>query len=287
MKPDFLPFCPRRLINLADMKSFGIGKVIVAESVCHTFYEHAIVAAEESNQAGVIGESDLKKVLDNLEPIESLCKTYDLKGTLRSVLQFKHTLTEAGMPLFHHAIAHGFDTIHKNLLADLYPLQVAFIPFTRTEFFEKEKLFDERVFERFKNARYDITEAGNCLATGANTACVFHLMRAAEHALRSLAPKMHVTSVNKNTPIEEATWGQMIVKFNEEIGIAKNHATPKQEAKLDAYLHLVTVCKALKHLWRDPVSHVRGKYDEEKAMDIFKQVRVFMQNACTVLSSRR
>lgn len=54
-------------------------------------------------------------------------------------------------------------------------------------YFENPKLFGEQVFAAFPSATDDITEAGTCLAFERATACVMHLMRACEVALRALA----------------------------------------------------------------------------------------------------
>jgi hypothetical protein len=46
------------------------------------------------------------------------------------------------------------------------------------KYWDKEHLFGETVSQKFKDASGDIESAGNCLALGQGTACVFHLMRA-------------------------------------------------------------------------------------------------------------
>ena len=57
----------------------------------------------------------------------------------------------------------------------------------RKDYVDKTHLSGEEVFNAYPSARSDITEAGNCLAAECTTAAVFHLMRAAEVALRALA----------------------------------------------------------------------------------------------------
>src|SRR5216683_4653264 len=60
------------------------------------------------------------------------------------------------------------------------------------QYFENAQLFGLEVFNAFPRANDDVTEAGNCLALERSTACVMHLMRAAEVALRALAKALGV-----------------------------------------------------------------------------------------------
>lgn len=49
---------------------------------------------------------------------------------------------------------------------------------------QTEPLFGIAVHESFPSTRFDISEAGKCLALHRGTGCVFHLMRALEVSLR-------------------------------------------------------------------------------------------------------
>jgi hypothetical protein len=70
-------------------------------------------------------------------------------------------------------------------------------------FYGRKDLFGAIVTKKFKNAASDIEQAGNCLALQQGTACVFHLMRAMEVAVRQLSQRLKVTI----TP--QTTWRQM------------------------------------------------------------------------------
>jgi hypothetical protein len=64
-------------------------------------------------------------------------------------------------------------------------------------FYGQKELFGPQVAKKFKDAAYDIEHAGNCLALQQPTACVFHLMRAMEVALRLLAHALSTRSARK------------------------------------------------------------------------------------------
>ena len=53
-------------------------------------------------------------------------------------------------------------------------------------YYKAERPFGDAVFDAFPSARFDIPEAGTCLAVGCNVAAAFHLMRVAEVGMREL-----------------------------------------------------------------------------------------------------
>jgi hypothetical protein len=56
--------------------------------------------------------------------------------------------------------------IGKTSHEEISQISLALVPTGMTPFFGKEKLFGAKVFDLFPDARYEITEAGNCLASG-------------------------------------------------------------------------------------------------------------------------
>jgi hypothetical protein len=83
-------------------------------------------------------------------------------------------------------------------------LTFLYIDAEKLNLYGQPHLFGKEVAARFPDSEYDIAEAGNCLALGRNTACVFHCMRVLEYGLSALAKKFKV-------PFEHTTWtnGQM------------------------------------------------------------------------------
>jgi len=117
----------------------------------------------------------------------------------------------------------GTEFATETLLRELTGLQMtfhfllqkskfAYLPAPDDKYFENDKLFGEDVFEVFEEARQDLKDAGNCLASALYTACVFHLMRVSEFGLRRLAAKLKVKLFDKGMrqQVEYATWGKVI-----------------------------------------------------------------------------
>jgi hypothetical protein len=122
---------------------------------------------------------------------------------------------------------------------------------------------------KFKDAQADIKEAGNCLALSQGTACLFHLMRAMEVAVRRLSKRLNVTI----TP--HTTWRQMTGLMDDQIRKKPENTAVLKRKKNDweaarANLHHVG------SVWRNNTMHPATTYTPSQARDVFQAVRVFM-----------
>jgi hypothetical protein len=148
---------------------------------------------------------------------------------------------------------------------------------------DNEVLFGRDVYESFPSARADIREAGNCLATGCRTATVFHLMRAAEYGLRSLARDRRIQLPKKGLIVELATWEEIIKELEHaETAIQGYPRTTAREAQFKFYHGAMMQFRAFKNKFRNCVMHTRDTYDAHQARSAFERVREFMQ----ILASR-
>jgi hypothetical protein len=148
------------------------------------------------------------------------------------------------------------------------------------QYLESEYLFGSEVFEKFKTARKDIKHAGTCFALELFTASVFHLMRIAEHGLRTLARRLRVTVADNHKPIplEYADWNKVITGIDNKIkDVRKNQSGTKRDAGLNYYSDALERRSAMKELYRNPVSHARRTYTAGSASDAMERVRNFMQ----------
>jgi hypothetical protein len=134
--------------------------------------------------------------------------------------------------------------------------------------YETSNLFGEAVLQRFPSTTFDIEEAGKCLASDRNTACVMHLMRVVEIGLRAIAMFLGIDPKN-------ASWGNLIRQIDERL---KQNQSPRMSQSMRHFLS-----GALPHLngvriaWRDRVMHVDKMYDEQRAQDIFNNVSSLMR----------
>jgi hypothetical protein len=130
-------------------------------------------------------------------------------------------------------------------------------------------LFGEAVAKKFKDSTQDIEAAGNCVALGRPTACVFHLMRAMEVAVRQLSKRLKVTI----TP--QTTWRQMTGNMDPKIK-AMPDATAQQKQKKNDWEAARTNLHHVASVWRNNTMHPATSYTRSQALDVLNAVRVFM-----------
>jgi hypothetical protein len=137
------------------------------------------------------------------------------------------------------------------------------------QLYGRADLFGEAVTKKFKNAAADIRSAGSCLALGQGTACVFHLMRAMEVAVRKLARSLKI-NVTWKTPWRVLT-GAMDAKIKKlpEVTEAQKRKREKWEAACTNLHHVGSV-------WRNSTMHPATSYTPSQARDVLSAVRIFM-----------
>jgi hypothetical protein len=145
------------------------------------------------------------------------------------------------------------------------------------------EVFGDSVGASFPSAARDIEEAGNCLAAECNTAAVFHLMRAAEVALRAIAIDRQVAFASK--PIDQQEWGTILGALEgrlKELRLddGKNWASLEfKDTQIQFYNETVQELRGFNEAWRRYLSHAdpQAFYDHDDAAGVFKHVKKFMQ----------
>lgn len=155
----------------------------------------------------------------------------------------------------------------------LHSLVLMRLPSDKAKLWEVRAPFGEAAFERFEDARFDATEAGNCYAAGRNTACVFHLMRVMEHSLRALAGTLSIDDPGSGP---DRSWGAILGKIQTKIdAIASERKGWKQrEGAFFQGAHGLLI--GVKDAWRNDCMHLEAKYDESDARRIYDAVNGFM-----------
>jgi hypothetical protein len=144
------------------------------------------------------------------------------------------------------------------------------VPFDKVKFYEqKEPLFGEEVFNQFPRIIVDIEEAGKCLALGRATACVFHLMRVMEDALKFVALKLDIPYA--------PSWESYIKHIDKKMSADYKDKTPEWKKDEPFFRDLLGDFQAIRWAWRNPTMHIVRQYAVEEAESIFQAVRGFMQ----------
>ncbi len=145
------------------------------------------------------------------------------------------------------------------------------LPHGKEKYFSPENpLFGDEVHEKFCSARYDIAEAGKCLAVGRSTATVFHLMRVLEVALRSVYKCL---GIEVELVGNARNWGIVLNRIRDERLTRERAGWPEGDFFQSVYARL----DAIKDAWRNRTMHVESVYTEEEATTLFDNTRTFMQ----------
>jgi hypothetical protein len=156
-----------------------------------------------------------------------------------------------------------------------------YVPQDQSPYWDNVQLFGDDFIIGFpRQAVREMTEAGNCLAAGRWTACVFHSMRVAEHGLRRLATSLRVTisSKGKNCPLEYGTWDAVIAAIRNKITeTRKLPSGAVRERRLQYYSTAADHCEYMKDIWRNEVAHSRRCYNKQESVAVLSRVREFVQ----------
>ena len=176
-------------------------------------------------------------------------------------------------------LARDYKRIREGLFAEIEKYKFVSLPTAGVKYFDQERLFGDEVYKQFSSARYDLREAGNALAFELYTACVFHLMRVAEHGLRKLALRLKVelTDKEKFMPLEFADWDKVITGIRAKIEEARRLPRgPQKQEQLEKYSNAADHCEYMKDIWRNTTSHAREPYIRPEALSAKERVENFM-----------
>lgn len=204
-----------------------------------------------------------------------LVELKDLCGSLQ--LPVSSTLLADGPRQVIPATSGELGILVKAIIAELETLLFVFIPPHIAKYYERDDLVSDHVKSAFPSASAEIREAGTCLASGLNTACVFHAMRAAEIGVRCLGEALSITLPR---PIEQSEWQAILnalVPKIQEIENLPNANNPNKPADLAFYTQAAAQFRFFKNGWRVHVAHARRTYNEPEAIEAIDHVRSFFE----------
>ncbi len=200
----------------------------------------------------------------------SIAEKLDLQSTKH---QIKTLLRDGAiqMPLEH--FLDDIAQLRVRLEEDLQSKYFLFVSPGIEKYWEQKDLFG--LGKNFPGAHKDIESAGNCLVVGQGTACVFHLMRAMEVAVRKLSKRLKITI----TP--QTTWRQLTGHMDGTIKAMPEDSQAKK-AKKNAWEAARANLHHIGSVWRNGTMHPAKSYTPSQALDVFNAVRVFMGDLCAL-----
>lgn len=280
-RQEILPFRDRKLISLLKMIKVFALEAANTLSLVSILEMEARDRIQDHGPTSKLTKDEALETIKSLDSVMDFCKRFDLEKSLARAEQFTRKIS--GISLLNVVIEAELDGLETSVLEELSNRFCAFIPPEMVKFFEQKSLFGNDVYDAFEDAREEIKDAGNCLASGLNTAAVFHLMRVVELGLRELAVKLKAKTLVKKLkqtkiPIELGTWEEVIHTLESTLDtVRKLPRGPVREKRIETCSELLKEFRSIKDLFRNKVMHTRVAYDAKQAESAFNHVRNFMQ----------
>jgi hypothetical protein len=217
-----------------------------------------------------------EKAIPGLKTVETECRKIGMAITADTVVELIEELEAR--------TRHSFDWLHtridaierlaekelrKNVFLHIPPDRARFLPLAKDP-----HIFGQGVADSFPSTTWDAAQAGYSMAMRLGTAAVFHLMRVLEIGLSALGDKFAVSLAHTN-------WAPAIEEIERKIrDLHKDpvwRALPDYKLQQEFYAQAASHFGILKDAWRNYTMHIRGKYTEDEAEQIFMSTKAFMQ----------
>jgi hypothetical protein len=175
-----------------------------------------------------------------------------------------------------NTLKHEIKVLREALEDDLTKVKIYIPSFEQAKYYNQPRLFGSLVYKKFKSARRDILDSGNCYATDNFTACVFHLTRVAERGMRALALHLKIRKLNNKVPLEYAEWGPICGALQNRVKeLQQKSRGPVKSALLKRYGDAASQADYINEIWRKDVSHARQHYRNLEALLILATLELF------------
>lgn len=162
------------------------------------------------------------------------------------------------------------EMVYKSLRVELSRLMLRVVPKERASYCAPDWLVDSRIYNHFPQAWQEFQAAGKCYAYGEGTACAFHLNRALEWGLKTLAVKL-------GKRFDRNSWETHLKDIDKELEARYGTAGPRtQEERF--YSEAASQFGHLKVAWRNPTMHIEAKYDDKEALYLLTTVEKFIDH---------
>jgi hypothetical protein len=228
----------------------------------------------------------VEMVRAQLDRVERLATGLRLKRTLSRVGYIRAYLETAEAEINawrDQELWRELRVLRQSFRDDLDEQPVLLPDVARSSWYNHAQPFGQKVHDAFPRIRFDIMEAGNCYACDNPTACVFHLMRVVEHAIRLLARQLKVKGLKSELEFED--FRKIHDRLKEKLQELRNSKRGKsRQEEIDFYSDVADRCQSFKEMWRDAVMHSRQNYDTNEAASILTRVSELMQRLAERLS---
>lgn len=272
---------PYALVSWLEMEQFSarafylIGtslREIISEFINAASFQGGFGMVDPACMTAPVNADSRGKALTCLRHTDSFCEDIGLTIAAETIKELRRAI-ETNEQLSYAAAMGQFNSLDKLISKEMNGRMFMYVPAERAKYYGLTLPFGEEVAAKFPSVAFDAIEAGNCLAAARSTACVFHLMRTLEIGLRVLGAKFDVS-------LEHTNWGPAIDQIEKKVRHMhedlKWKALPDCKEQQEFYSQATSYLGIVKDAWRNYTAHVRGKYTEEEADLMLRNVKAFM-----------
>jgi hypothetical protein len=205
---------------------------------------------------------------DFIVKLRDSCRAIGMEMSVLAINAIEKKLAQGEVP--RTVFARALEELNGRIRDEISLMLIMRIPKEKATYYDKVDAFGIEVEKKFPDASYDIRQAGNAYATGCNTGCVFHLMRAVEFGVRTLGTGLGIQNIEK-------PWGPLLAEMRNEIAARRANGTMTRDEH-DTYSGAIVLLENVKDAWRNPTMHPAAKYDEAEALTVYEAVKQFMAN---------
>ena len=230
-----------------------------------------IMAGDAQRQKGNLNGMEIIQTKIGIRNVIAFCATTELVSAKAAAERLLGEV-ETGVLSF-KSLGSMLDDVRLRMFDELKAREVVELTPREAEHYSQPRKGWELVIEKLPSITSEIEEARKCFALSRHTACVFHLMRVLEPALKSVADAL---GIKKHSP----AWNAYLAAMPKAIEGQFPDKTKAHAEKREYYSSLEAQLRAIKTAWRNPTMHDVAKvYTEEMAEELMTHVRSFMREA--------
>lgn len=271
-----------RLVNLWDIVTkFAVGRFIVLTHCLSSGQAQLDAITKTGGGGSIVSDEQYDAIIENVISALNLCKSSGFPDPAMKISLSLREMQSRRMDV--SSLATELRNIQEAIMVDSVKQWFIKVSPELSPLVDNAALFGTDVATAFPSAQKDLTEAGNCLAVECGTACVFHLMRASEVALRVLAADRQVSYPDASLSSKQV--GDLLAALDgklSDLRKANGNLWPSRDVKDEqiSFFHkAVAEFRDFNEAWRKYMAHAHegAFYDADTAKGIMKHVRTMME----------
>lgn len=277
---------PFKLWSYMELLEFGadsfMGAVRILDIISCVLSQKAVSGHAAAMVRDTEDEGRKNFLLDRLIEFEKYAEALDATVSVKEAQALGNNFYKLTVGDAAGLLSHLSATFNR----ELGPRRILFISQGREAYFGQtvESFVGETWTSEMFVVKDDLEEALNCYAVGSWTACVFHLMRVMEAAVRQWAAsrKVKATVVTKNRRLKDLMWHEVSDALRQRIDAMPRSTVKQNETRQRNFVVLATL-DSVREAWRNPTMHPAAKYDGGEAKTVLHAVQGFLVAVCRVV----